>query len=52
MTLQDILELRDQVALLDPTEDPDSPAGEAASNVLALHNAIVTSDMQLPDDAA
>lgn len=48
MTLQDILELRDQVALLDGVEDPDSAAGCAAAQVLAIHNAIVTGDIQLP----
>lgn len=52
MTLQDILDLRDQVALLDGVEDPDSDAGCAAAEVLAIHNAIVTGDIQLPSDAA
>jgi hypothetical protein len=51
VTLADVLELRDRVALLDPAESPDSEAGEAASCVLALHNAIVTGDID-PDDAA
>ena len=50
MTLADVLELRDRVALLDPNEDPDSEAGCCAAEVLAVHNAIVTGD--LPDDAA
>ena len=47
MTLADVLELRDRVALLDGVEDPDSAAGEAASMVLAVHNAIVTGDLAL-----
>jgi hypothetical protein len=52
VTLASILELRDRVALLDGVEDPDSEAGEAASMVLALHNAVVTGDIQLSDAAA
>jgi len=52
VTLGEVLDLRDRVALLDPSEDPDSEAGEAASMVLAIHNAIVTGDLQLPDSAA
>lgn len=51
MTLAEVLQLRDRVALLDPQENPDSEAGEAASMVLALHNAVVTGDL-VPDDAA
>lgn len=52
MTLADVLDLRDRVAVLDGVEDPDSDAGCCAAEVLALHNAIVTGDLQLPDDAA
>ena len=51
MTLADVLDLRDRVALLDPNEDPDSDAGCAAAEVLALHNAIVTREF-LPDIVA
>lgn len=51
MTLADVLDLRDRVALLDPNEDPDSDAGCAAAQVLAVHNAIVTGDIS-SDDAA
>jgi hypothetical protein len=40
------------VALLDPSESPNGAAAMAASNVLAVHNAIVTGDIELPDDAA
>lgn len=39
-----LLELRDEVALIDPDEDPDGPAGMAASNVLAIHNLLVTGE--------
>lgn len=46
----DLLTLRDRVAVLDPNEDPDSPAGCAAAEVLAIHNRLVTG--VLPDDAA
>ena len=52
MTLGDILVLRDRVAVLDGVEDPDSDAGCCAAEVLAIHNAIVTGDLHLPDDAA
>lgn len=48
--LADLLAMRDRVAVLDPNEDPDGPAGCAAAEILSIHNRIVTGD--LPDDAA
>jgi hypothetical protein len=45
VTLAEVLQLRDRVALLDPAENPDSEAGEAASMVLAFHNAAVTGEL-------
>lgn len=36
-----LLELRDRVAVLDSVEDPDSDAGCAAAEVLAIHNRLV-----------
>jgi hypothetical protein len=51
VTLAEVLQLRDRVALLDPDENPDSEAGEAASIVLALHNAVVTGEL-VADEAA
>lgn len=41
---QRLLELRDEVALIDPDEDPDSQAGCAAARILALHNELITGE--------
>lgn len=41
-TLARLLEMRDRVAVLDGVEDPDSDAGCAAAEIIAIHNEIVT----------
>lgn len=39
--LADLLELRDRVAVLDGTDDPESDAGCCAAEILAVHNRLV-----------
>lgn len=43
-TLARLLEMRDRVAVLDGAEDPDSDAGCAAAEILAIHNDLVTGE--------
>lgn len=43
-TLTRLLDLRDTVALLDGVEDPDSDAGCAAAEIIAIYNEIVTGE--------